>query len=75
MLSTHKKRSLMTLSLQVGHQKTRLVDTSKGASMKDCAFRAHDDRFWDIIGKSPQIVRLAQKDYEFAHEVSMTLRH
>lgn len=45
------------------------MNTPEGASMKDCIFRAHDPRFHEIIGDSPQVVRLAQKDYEFAHEV------
>lgn len=42
-----------------------------GASMKDCIFRAHDERFHEITGDSPEIVRLAKKDYDFAHEVTM----
>ena len=54
---------------QVGKQKVELVNTPEGASMKDCIFRAHDPRFHTVIGDSPQVVRLAQKDYEFAHEV------
>ena len=41
-----------------------------GASMKDCIFRAHDERFHEITGDSPEIVRLAKKDYDFAHEVT-----
>ena len=41
-----------------------------GASMRDCIFRAHDDRFFDIVGDSPEIVRLAKKEHDFAHEVS-----
>lgn len=45
------------------------MNTPEGASMKDCIFRAHDLRFHEVIGDSPQVVRLAQKDYEFAHEV------
>ena len=47
----------------------QLVDTPEGAEMRDCTFRAHDPRFCNIVGESPQIFRLAHKDYEFAHEV------
>lgn len=44
-----------------------------GASMKDCIFRAHDERFLKVIGESPQIVRLAKKEHDFAHEVSVSV--
>ena len=53
----------------------QLVDTPEGAEMRDCAFRAHDPRFCNIIGESPQIFRLAHKDYEFAHEVRPRCQH
>lgn len=58
-------------TLQIGPEEVELVDMPSGAGMKDCVFRAHDPRFCEIIGENPQIVRLAQKDYEFAHEVRM----
>ena len=53
----------------------QLVDTPEGAEMRDCAFRAHDPRFCNIIGESPQIFRIAHKDYEFAHEVRRCCLH
>ena len=46
-----------------------------GASMKDCIFRAHDERFFEIIGASPEIWRLAKTEYDFAHEVSARQSH
>ena len=46
-----------------------LNDMPDGASMKDCIFRAHDDRFFEIIGDSPEIRQLAKKEHDFAHEV------
>ena len=59
--------------VQLGPHKVELNDMPDGASMKDCVFRAHDERFFDIIGDSPQIVRLAKKEHDFAHEVGVSV--
>ncbi len=56
--------------IQIGPHKVELNDMPDGASMRDCIFRAHDDRFLDIVGDSPEIVRLAKKEHDFAHEVA-----
>ena len=63
------------MDLQVGKQQMQLVDTPEGAEMRDCAFRAHDPRFCSIIGETPQIFRIAHKDYDFAHEVRPRCLH
>ena len=61
--------------VQIGPQKVELNDMPDGASMRDCIFRAHDDRFFDIVGESPEIVRLAKKEHQFAHEVTISQSH
>lgn len=53
-----------------GHQ---LQDTPKGAELKDCVFLAYDSNFHRLIGANPTVMRLAQKDHTFAHEVHFGL--
>ena len=41
-----------------------------GANMAGCVFAAHDEAFNGLIGANPTLLRLARKDFPFAHEVS-----
>ena len=40
--------------------------------VKKPSFLSYDARFRDVLGPSPKITLVEQRDYQFAHEVSHT---
>ena len=49
------------------------LDEHIAACMRGSVFIGHDPRFSKLVGTKPELLRLAKKDYSFAHEVLILL--
>lgn len=68
-----RKRLEPLKSTKLAPAGAELQSQSIASGLQDSAFVAFDERFLRLIGEKPTLWRLAQRDYEFAHEVRASL--